>query len=249
MDLSAFLQHNRILLPPGDYINLEPIREPGLTITSADPKQPARVKQLHVYADNVTVEQLCFPALTDALILRGHQCQVRACTFKGNQTAILAEKTCLIEHNVIVGFAQDGIRFCGNGTVIVHNILGLLNTQDMTDSAHHDCIQGWAGDPNSPFRSAGRYEACHSLEGVLIQHNTLFDLPDSPLQGITFFDGLGLDWEVTDNHIALPGPHPLTLLGQRATLLVRNQLPYGEALLLPARRWQAATQRWETVVV
>ena len=245
---------NRVLLPPGYYQNVAPIRDPGIVITSADPARPAAIEQLTVYAAAVGVQNIHFPALTNAAVLRGDNCFIQYCQFINNDTAIQSEKQAWITHNVISGFMRDGIQFCGDQTIIERNVIGELNPaayvgKQPHEIAHHDCIQGWAGDPRSPFRSAERYAAKHSLDGVTIRNNTLYDRPGSPLQGVTFFDGLGFGWQVANNNLMLYGPHPFTLLGQRSLCIENNYLAHGEILLPPARRLMADGKTWAKVPV
>ena len=258
MDIRDYLDGARgvVSLPPGLHCFDDPIPEnwEGLRICSADPKQPATVLGLVVYAAGVTIDNLTFSdSCKDyektAVMLRGEQSTVTRCQIlPGYKYGVVSERQASITFNTILGFSDDGIRFCGNGTKIKHNTVGLMSTEIAGDPAHKDCIQGWAGDIDSPFRSAERFDAKHSLSEVEIVGNHLFDRPESTLQGITFFDGFADSWMITDNSIQLFGPHPLTVMGLRSGVVEDNVLmPDQEAYFPPARRWLASNEKWVSV--
>lgn len=253
--LPAYFDGGRdlIALPPGHYQFEGPFRHSGIRITSADEKQPAQLAPVLVFGHEVELDNLELVGsgtFTDtAATLRGDGCAVRRCTLgHGFKFGIVAEKRATIEANVLFGFSGDGIQFCGNGTIISRNVIGYLQLQDGDEDAHHDAMQGWAGDPDSPFRHAGRFDACYSLDEVVICNNTLIDVPGSPLQGITFFDGLAKDWTINDNTVLLRGPHPLTVMGLLSGEVERNVLMPGQQVSLPpARQWLAESKQWRSV--
>lgn len=258
MDIRDYLDTARgvIALPPGHYRFDDPVTGglSGATITSENPLLPATIEKLLIYADAVSIDNLSFADpmktyTTAAVTVRGHDCHVtRSQIMPGYQFGIVAERKITIEACTIVGFSDDGIQFCGNGTAIRKNIIGLLATEVRSDKAHHDCAQGWAGHPDSPFRSAERFDAKHSLCDIEITGNHLIDRPGSTLQGITFFDGLADGWRVHDNVIMLYGPHPLTIMGlSRGDIYDNTFVPGQKTLLPPARRWLADAKRWESV--
>lgn len=258
MDIRDYLDGARgeVSLPSGMYRFDKPIPSEweGLIIKSEDPKNPATLESLVVYAAGVSIDNVSFSDenksfARSAVLLRGYDCSVIRCQFlPGYQFGIVSEYRSIIEANTILGFSDDGIQFCGDGTQIKRNTIGLLASEVRKDKAHKDCMQGWAGDINSPFRSVGRFDAAHSLKDVVITDNHLFDRPGSTLQGITFFDGLADNWDVSNNTIQLFGPHPLTIMGLRSGQVENNIFtPNQKEFLPPARQWLEASQQWRSV--
>lgn len=258
MDIRDYLDSARglVSLPPGCYQFNDPIPKnwEGLRIVSDESTQPAVVEKLLVYAAGVEIDNLTFKDGScaydkSAVVLRGQDCKISRCqVLPGYQFGFELERRATIEANTIFGFSDDAIRFCGNGTKIRHNTLGMMATEVHEDKAHKDCIQGWAGDIDSPFRSAGRFDAKHSLSEVEIVGNHLIDRPGSQLQGITFFDGFADSWMISDNKIQLYGPHPLTVMGLRSGIVDGNVLiPGQEVYFPPARRWLSADEKWVSV--
>lgn len=255
LDFDTYRIGNTIMLPPGAYVPQEPIRDDSTRIASIDIENPAIItgNPLQIYAKDVEIDSLLFTGLGDgAISSRAPGALVSSCTFRKNISHIVAEHEITVRDCTLDKFTQDAIRCCGDNSTIEYNTGGKLITKDMKDRAHHDFFQGWAGNPNSPFRSEGRYDAKYTLRNITLRHNHITDLPGSPLQGIVFFDGLCDNWVIENNVIRLYSDHGVTIRGGSNIHLSKTSNRFtakAKYQLLPARRFHASTKSWEYIPV
>jgi len=125
----------------------------------------------------------------------------------------------LIEHNVIDGFAGDGLHGLGNHTTFQYNTV--KNSYDVNDN-HDDGFQSWS----RTVEGVGKGK----VVGVVLRGNTIinYEDPDQPyrstLHGIGCFDGFYEDWIVENNVIITDHWHGITLMGARNCRIMNNTM-------------------------
>jgi hypothetical protein len=171
----------------------------------------------------------------------------------------------IIKENLISQFTQDGIQFSGQRTNIINNVIQDLILIKGDSAHHHDAIQAWAGDPDSPLNSKDRYTAKYQLEDAIIKNNIIISTTDinrnnqGALQGITAFDGWMSGWNISNNFINTHSTiHGITILGainsnknkfkiydNKVYMQTGNIIP--EIYIKPARVWDENNNTWNNV--
>lgn len=122
------------------------------------------------------------------------------------------------EENLIEHFAGDGIRALGDYSVFRKNTI--KNCVNIDDN-HDDGIQSFSRD------SLGR-AGFSEVTGVVLSGNTIinFEHFDQPfrcqLQGIGLFDGMFVDWVITNNLVITDHWHGITVMGARNVRIENN---------------------------
>jgi Right handed beta helix region len=127
----------------------------------------------------------------------------------------------ILRSNAIDSFANDGIDFSSNDSIIQYNSVTNHYGQ-WNDGQHHDGIQGWSLnglmgsnvviDSNIVMASTGIYPAIPQPTGV----------GDDYMQGLSIFDPPWTNVTVTNNVVAAAGYHGLSMYGITNSVIANN---------------------------
>ncbi len=119
----------------------------------------------------------------------------------------------LIERNVIDNFGDDAIDLIASRITVRAN--RITNSHDIGDENHNDAIQGWTTD--------GAVNRDTVIDGNTIVVSTEPTLPfPGYLQGISVFDGLWENLQVTNNVVITNAWHGIALYGVRGGTIINN---------------------------
>ena len=127
----------------------------------------------------------------------------------------------ILRSNVIDSFANDGIDFSANDSIIQYNSV-INHYGQWNDGLHHDGIQGWTLggalgsnitiDSNVVMASTGVHAAIPQPTGV----------GDDYMQGISIFDPPWTNVTVTNNVVAAAAYHGMGLYGITDSVIANN---------------------------
>lgn len=227
----VFAQHvpadEDIRLKPGDYSCHFTINQANTVLSSAqtgramigDYRDPPDNRGVNftvvINADNVTLRNLRFTG-KNAISLRinGDNCTLENLVFEDVMMGFVAAGKNLTFKNITVRrFSEDGMRLASDG--FHGENIRIEDLYAAHKEAHHDGIQLYAGDPDSPLRSGQRYEGRYAVnKGYLknVQIRSTTDVNRShigQLQGIFasdgFMDGLHFEDIYVETHNCLHG--------------------------------------------
>ena len=265
------------LFEPGNYVlsstlviknrsmltALDPNDKPVITVDKDD-KRPA----VHIINEASYITNMIFKDPTyksDIIRNDSDGSKILNNDFDMAKTAIISGgNDTIIQKNLIQNFTQDGIQFSGQRTKILTNVIQDLIQLPSDDAHHHDAIQAWAGDPNSPLNANERYLAKYELKDAEITGNIIISTTDldrdfqGALQGITAFDGWMSGWNISGNFINTHSTiHGITILGaihsENNEFRIFNNEIYSqkgesdapEIHIKPARCWNGS--KWENI--
>ena len=193
--------------------------KPNIVINKSD-KRPA----IHIINEPCYIHKLKFidKSMSNDIIRNDSaNTKIMNNDFTGCKTAIISGgDDTVIKKNLIEQFTQDGIQFSGQRTKVQENLIQDLIQLPSDDAHHHDAIQAWAGDPESPLNATDRYLAKYELADAEITGNIIISTTDmnrdyqGALQGITAFDGWMSGWIINNNFINTHSTiHGITILG------------------------------------
>lgn len=141
------------------------------------------------------------------------------------------------DDNLIEYFAGDGIRALGDYSVFRKNTI--KNCVDI-DNNHDDGIQSFSRD------RLGR-SGFGEVTGVVLSGNTIINFEDfdqpfrCQLQGIGMFDGMFVDWVITNNLVVTDHWHGITVMGAR-NVRIENNIVVDNLVGKPGPPWITITR-------
>lgn len=156
------------------------------------------------------------------VLLEGPDSAIEASMLTGTRFAIaMTGPNARVDGNVVRGFAGDGLRGLGDGSVFRYN-----RVQDCVkiNDNHDDGFQSWSRGKDG--RSGGGV-----VKGLVLEGNTILEWTgpaDHPLrcslQGIGLFDGMFQDLTIVNNTISVSAPHGIAVAGGINVVITNNTL-------------------------
>ncbi len=249
----------------GSQINSETLVTGSNNAVVNDPRPPPSGGSINftltINANNVTLRNLKFTGKhAISLRINGDNCTLENLVFEDVMMAFVASGKNLRFKNITIRrFHEDGLRLASDG--FHGENIRIEDLYAANKEAHHDGIQLYAGDPNTPLRSGDRYEGRYAINKGTLKNVRIRSTTNpkrdhiGQLQGIFsadgFMDGLHLENIYVETHNCI---HGVSIRGLRSAkdgtpALLRNiavrQTPGTTGnrpciYLLPARRLAAS---------
>lgn len=172
--------------------------------------------------------------------IEGSDCTISNTQITQVQFGIVVSKPAVrsnINHNIIYGFANDGIRGLSNNSRFEYNT---ISGSYSVDDNHDDAFQSWSTD------DAGKVGA-GKIENVVFSHNFVISQLDpaqpfkqiTGMQGVGNFDGFFENWLVDGNVIITDMWHGIAFYGAINCKIINNVIVKNPLNILPQTPWIA----------
>lgn len=139
---------------------------------------------------------------------------------------IMLGRNALMEENIVDGFAGDGMRALGDGSIVRRN---KVQNCHQINASHTDGFQSWSRGP-------GGKPGTGTIRNVTIEDNKILEYVGTrnpiacKLQGISMFDGVYENFVIRNNVVASTAYHGITMAGGLNSQIVNNTVIHAGGL-------------------